>query len=216
MIADCPLQIAELLTSRFCHDLIAPIGAINTGLELLYETLPCHLTESDDVLNLILNSAETASARVSFYRAAFGSGNGKILLDNIKELINKYFFRSKLQIKWKSTMQKDLPLNSWGRVLLNSVLWMSECAPRGGTLSVSFPTESLPLLSLRLTADSIILHQGTLEALEGKASLEEITPRTIPCYLIYALVKAGKGDLSINRISSPSELFLEIRMEENQ
>lgn len=212
MIADPCLQIAELLTARFCHDLIAPIGAINTGLELLQEVLPTHLTESDEVLNLILNSAETASARVIFYRVAFGNGSGKILIDNIKDITKKYFVRSKLQIKWKDSLQKDLFLNTWGRVLLNSVLWMSECAPRGGILHVSFPTEKLPLLALRLQADSIILHQGTLEALEGKAKLSEITPRTIPCYLIYSLIKEGNGDLMINKISSPSELVLEVRM----
>lgn len=208
------LQLAELLTSRFCHDLIAPIGAINTGLELLQETLPGQLTESDEVLNLILNSATTASARISFYRVAFGSGSGKIPLDNIKELIRKYFYRSKLQINWKDSTQKDFSLNTWGRVLLNAVLWMSECAPRGGTLQVSVPKEDLPLLSLRLKADSIILHQGTLEALEGNTMLEDVTPRTIPCYLIHALVKNGKGSLTINKTSTPSELVLEVKMSE--
>jgi len=213
MIADRSLQIAELLTSRFCHDMIAPIGAINTGLELLQETLPSHLTESDEVLKLILNSAETATARVSFYRVAFGSGTGKILVDTIKDLTNKYFNRSKLKINWKETTTKDLSINTWGRVLLNSILWLSECAPRGGILHVSFP-DNIAVLTLRLKADSIILHQGTLEALEGKASLSEITPRTIPCYLIYTLVQEGKGILTINRTSSPSELVLEIRMEE--
>ena len=214
MATHSPLQLAELLTSRFCHDLIAPIGAINTGLELLQETLPGHLTESDEVLNLILHSAETASARISFYRVAFGSGSGKIPLDNIKELIKKYFLRSKLQINWKESSQKDFSLNTWGRILLNAVLWMSECAPRGGILQVSVPKMDLPRLSLRLQADSIILHQGTLEALEGKAMLQDVTPRTIPCYLIHALLKEGNGHLIINKTSSPSELVLEVRMSE--
>lgn len=206
------LQLAELLTSRFCHDLIAPIGAINTGLELLQETLPGHLTESDEVLNLILNSAETAAARISFYRTAFGSGSGNSPLETLQDLVKKYFLKSKLQINWKETPQKELPLQPWGRVLLNAVLWMAECAPRGGVLHIALPKKEQPLLSLCLKADPIILHQGTVEALEGKADLHHVTPRTIPCYLIHTLVHLEKGTLAVHKTSSPSELVLEVRI----
>lgn len=212
MEIDFSLHLSELLTSRLCHDLITPIGAINTGLELFQETSPDDLTESDEILNLILNSAQTASARISFYRIAFGSGGGKVSLGNARELIEKYFIRSKLQIHWNNRFQKDFSLDKWGRVLLNSVLWMSECAPRGGTLCIDFPKEDLSMLSLRLKADSIILHQGTLEALEGKSLLQEITPRTVPCYFIHLIVKADNGKLVINKTSVPSELILEVTM----
>ena len=128
------------------------------------------------------------------------------------DLIKKYFLRSKLQINWQDNAQKELSLNTWGRVLLNAVLWMSECAPRGGVLQISIPKDDHPLLLLRLKADSIILHQGTLEALEGSAMLQDVTPRTIPCYLIHTLVKEGEGKLVVNKTSSPSELVLEVRM----
>lgn len=206
------LHLAELLNSRLCHDLIAPIGAINTGLELFQDISPDHLTESEEILNLILNSAKTASARVSFYRVAFGSSGGKLSLGNIRELIDKYFIRSKLQIDWNNTFQKDLMFEKWGRILLNAVLWMSECAPRGGILHISPPKEDLSTLILRLRTDSIILHQGTLEALEGTSPLQEITPRTVPCYLIYCIVKKENGKIIINKTATPSELILEVTM----
>ena len=206
------LHLAELLTSRLCHDLIAPIGAINTGLELFQETPPDHLTESKEILNLILNSAQTASARVSFYRVAFASSGGKLSLGNTKELIERYFIRSKLKINWGSNFQEDLTIEKWGRIILNAVLWMSECAPRGGILHISPPQEDLPTLTLRLRADSIILHQGTLEALEGKSILQDITPRTVPCYLIYCIIKGNNGKITIHKTTAPSELILEVKM----
>jgi len=212
METDFPFYLAELLTSRLCHDLITPIGAINTGLELFQETSLDQLAESDEILNLVLNSAQTASARVSFYRVAFGSGGGKTFLNTAKELIDKYFARSKLQVQWQTTIPQDLALDRWGRILLNSVLWMSECAPRGGILHIAVPSEDRPVLSLRLKADSIILHQGTLEALEGKALPQDITPRTVPCYLIHCIVKAGNGKLTTSKTSSPSEFTLEVTM----
>ena len=31
------LRVAELLASRLCHDLISPVGAVNSGIELMTE-----------------------------------------------------------------------------------------------------------------------------------------------------------------------------------
>lgn len=210
MVLESPLHFAELLTSRLCHDLITPIGAINTGLELFQETTPAQENESEEILNLVLNSAQTASARVSFYRIAFGSGGNKITLSTAKTLIENYFVRSKLQIHWDNSLSNDMLLDKMGRILLNAILWISECAPRGGQLLISLPRGDLSRLSLRLKTDSIIIHQGTLEALEGNPDVEEITPRTVPCYLVHALVKGEKGTLVVNHTTNPSELVLEV------
>ena len=207
------LRLAELLTSRLCHDLITPIGAINTGLELFQETPQDHLTESQEILNLILHSAQTASARVSYFRVAFGSSGTMVSLGEARQLIEKYFMRSKLDFHWKNPFQKDLALEGWGRLLLNAVLWISECVPRGGSLHISSPREGYPNISLCLKADSIILHQGTLEALEGRSTVEDLTPRTVPCYLIHKIVEEKKAKLNFRKTSSPSELLLEIKGE---
>lgn len=211
MTTQVSLHFAELLTSRLCHDLITPLGAINTGLELFQETSPDHHTESHEILNLILQSAQTACARVSFFRATFGSSGERISLGEARQLIEDYFVRSKLHVHWETPFQKDFILKKWGRLLLNAVLWMSECAPRGGNLHISPPRENAPLLTLGLKADSIILHQGTLEALEGQVSLEELSPRAVSCYLIHCFIEKEKGKLTVDKISSPSELILKIK-----
>lgn len=206
-----PLHFAELLSSRLCHDLITPIGAINTGLELFQEALPAQIDDSDEILQLILGSAKTASARISFFRVAFGSGGSKVTLGTIKMLIENYFNRSKLQIHWHHSISDDLVLDKLGRILLNAILWMSECAPRGGQLHITFAREDFSRLSLRLKADSIIIHQGTLEALEGNPLSQEITPRTVPCYLVHCLVKGSGGMLTVSHTTVPSELTVEVR-----
>ncbi len=211
MTSQSPIRIAELLASRLCHDLITPIGAINTGLELFQDTSPDHLTESQEILNLILHSAQTAAARVSFFRAAFGSTGGRISFEEARSLAENYFQRSKIKLEWSPPSQKELPLKGLTRLLLNSILWVGECAPRGGTLSISVSSDDNFCLALLLKADSIILHQGTVEALEGQVSLEELTPRTAPCYLIFCLVQENEGILTFKKSQSPSELFLEIK-----
>ena len=65
------LDLAALLCSRVCHDLISPVGAIVNGLEVLEE-------EKDEetktfALDLIKKSASTASAKLQFCRIAFGA-----------------------------------------------------------------------------------------------------------------------------------------------
>src|SRR5258708_6385053 len=65
------LELAALLCSRVCHDLISPVGAIVNGLEVLDDN-----PKPDDrefALDLIRKSAKTASARLQFCRLAFGA-----------------------------------------------------------------------------------------------------------------------------------------------
>ena len=62
-------RIAELLCSRICHELVAGIAAINNGVELISEIDP---TMFDEAMGLIGSSAKQASARVQYYRMAYG------------------------------------------------------------------------------------------------------------------------------------------------
>jgi histidine phosphotransferase ChpT len=81
-------DLAALLGSRICHDLISPIGAIGNGVELLMMEGGVPSPE----LTLIAESVAAANARIRFFRVAFGlSGSeqrmgrpeiAKILADN--------------------------------------------------------------------------------------------------------------------------------------
>ena len=63
-------DLATLVGSRICHDLISPIGAIGNGVELM------SLTGGADAsaeMALIADSVQNASARIRFFRVAFGA-----------------------------------------------------------------------------------------------------------------------------------------------
>src|SRR5204863_9584150 len=65
------LDLAALLCSRVCHDLISPVGAVVNGIEVMED-------DADEqtktfALELIRKSAATASARLQFCRIAFGA-----------------------------------------------------------------------------------------------------------------------------------------------
>lgn len=60
-------DLAALIASRICHDLISPIGAISNGVELLGMDRP------GPELDLLSQSAANANARIRFFRISFGA-----------------------------------------------------------------------------------------------------------------------------------------------
>lgn len=68
-------ELATLIGSRICHDLISPIGAIGNGVELL--GLTNQSGDSGPEMDLISESVENANARIRFFRIAFGSPSSK-------------------------------------------------------------------------------------------------------------------------------------------
>jgi histidine phosphotransferase ChpT len=130
-----PLQLAALLCSRLCHDLISPVGAIGNGLEVLRD-------EDDEemkrhAMTLIEASAHQASARLQFARIAFGaagSAGSEIELGDALALTENILVRGKVSLDWK--LENKLVAKDVVKLLLNLVLISIDCIPRGGTLSV--------------------------------------------------------------------------------
>lgn len=208
MQQNIPTRLSELLISRLCHDLVTPIGAINTGLELFQETSSEEMNESKEILNLIYQSGATASSRISFFRAAFGANGDRASFDEARQLIERYFDRSKMDFNWENGSNTDLSLQGWGRIILNSTLWLCDCAPKGGALYFELPKENNLTFAATLKAESIIIHQGTLEAIQGEIKIDDVTPRSVPCYLVQILAKEKDYSISVQR--SNAEIKLEI------
>src|ERR1700687_4194493 len=100
-IAIGALDLAALLCSRVCHDLISPVGAIVNGLEVLDE-------DKDEetktfALDLIKKSAHVASAKLQFCRLAFGaagSAGAQIDLGDAEKVARGLLEDSKTTIVW--------------------------------------------------------------------------------------------------------------------
>src|SRR4051794_16778988 len=73
MRATAPLRVLELLAARLCHDLISPVAAIGNGAELLGDDDPDFVREA---VALIETSARNTSARLQFFRFAWGFAGG--------------------------------------------------------------------------------------------------------------------------------------------
>jgi len=96
-----PLDLAALLCSRVCHDVISPVGAIVNGLEVLEEETDQEMR--DIALDLIRKSAKTASAKLQFCRLAFGaagSAGASIDTGDAEAVARNLFEDEKTKLDW--------------------------------------------------------------------------------------------------------------------
>ena len=68
------VDLASLLCSRLCHDLMSPVGALNNGIELLADEQDPEMR--DKCLELLADSARASANKLKFFRLAFGAGGG--------------------------------------------------------------------------------------------------------------------------------------------
>jgi histidine phosphotransferase ChpT len=130
------LDLAALLCSRLCHDLISPVGAVVNGLEVLED-------DNDEetktfALALIKKSARQASARLQFCRLAFGAaGSAGALIDlgDAEQVARGFLEDDKTRLTWELP-RLLLPKNRV-KLLLNLLVLAAQTIPRGGTLSAS-------------------------------------------------------------------------------
>jgi len=75
------LDLAALLCSRVCHDVISPVGAIANGLELMDDP-ETDAEMKKTAFEMVKSSAKTATAKLKFCRIAFGaSGSAGSFID---------------------------------------------------------------------------------------------------------------------------------------
>jgi len=129
------LELAALISSKICHDVIGPVGAIYNGLEIL--------DEDDDeeaknyALDVIRNVTEQASARLQFARFAFGaagSAGAMIDLGTAEQISRGFIGKGKHNLTWRTNpghMGKDKV-----KLLLNLVASAVTALPRGGDIEV--------------------------------------------------------------------------------
>ena len=147
------LELAALLCSRVCHDLISPVGAIVNGLEVLDDNPKPE--DRDFALDLIRKSAKTASARLQFCRLAFGaagSPGAQIDLGDAQTMARGHIEDAKTSIAWN--LPRVLLAKNRVKLLLNMLIIAQQTIPRGGVLTVNAIGEG-DTMSFRLMATGL-------------------------------------------------------------
>src|ERR1700730_17755311 len=129
------LDLAALLCSRLCHDLISPTGAIVNGLEGFEEQDSDEETKTF-ALELIKKRARTASARLQFCRLAFGaagSSAAQIDLGDAEGMVRGFLDDDKTKLTWH--LPRVLLPKNRVKLLLKLLIISKQTIPRGGMLT---------------------------------------------------------------------------------
>ena len=186
------LDLAALVSSRICHDVINPVSAISNGLEMLGEEQDADMREA--AMDLIRKSATQASAKLQFARLAFGAaGSAGAEIDlRDAEKVSRDFVEGtgKHEVVWEGPAV-TLPKNKV-KALLNLVALGVVALPRGGTVSVEI-TGAAPEVgfTVRAKGKAARLNEQVAAVLSGGNGAEVDAHSIQPYYARRVATAAG-------------------------
>ncbi len=134
-------DLAAMLCSRVCHDLINPVGAIGNGLEALDD--PAQKEMADLAQDLIKNAARQSLAKLEFARLAYGASSMAGTQFDTREcgrVAALLFDVEKADLDWQVNPVM-VPKNK-GKLLMNMLLIAANAVPRGGVVTVTIKGEA--------------------------------------------------------------------------
>lgn len=198
-----PVDLASLLCSRLCHDLLSPVGALNNGLELLAdETDPAMRARC---MELLADSARVSANKLKFFRLAFGAGSGfgeKIDARDLEAAVRGLVADNKrLELGWY--VEEPALSKLAAKVLLNLVLLAADALVRGGHLDVGAEeAEGGTEIVVKLQGQRIILDPELRRMLVEGEGAEGVTARSAPAFITHELVVGAAGAI---QVSEPAE-----------
>lgn len=190
---DSELRLAELLSTRLCHDLTGPIGAVNNGAEFLSEE---GFSMREQAIELIIGSAKQAVIRLQFYRQAYGRVNyqGEASLDEFRTLAREFFEESRVELDWPNEYADAADVSvsrKMAKLVVNALILISGALPRGGSISVEVGKQADGQAKVRVhgEGDAVKMDADMLDALNLDASLNDLTPKNVQPYYMGKLAK---------------------------
>ena len=199
------LRVAELLASRLCHDMVSPVGAVKTGVELFSEF---GADPDGETMGLISQSAIQASEKLQFFRLAYGSAGSTASGVNMADalaLIKSVCGNQRTTIETDAL--DDQPPPGGIKLMLNGAMLAGDCLPRGGVLRVGCGPEGGTGYTVRIAAqgERAAIDDELSTALTGEVDSADLTPKSAHAYYTAVLARAFDGGLAIET-SQPDEI----------
>lgn len=201
------LDLAALLCSRVCHDIISPVGAIINGLEVIDEDNGAEMREF--AFDLIRKSANQASAKLQFARLAFGaagSTGAEIDLGDAEKMAIGFMDGEKAEFFWQAP-RVLMPKNRV-KLLLNLILLAAAAVPRGGSIRVEVEPE-LPQFTLRSTGPNARIPAAFEKLVPGEISGISIDAHGVQAYYTGALARAS--GMSVAAVLDDADVVISAR-----
>ena len=194
------LDLASLLCSRLCHDMLSPVGALSNGLELLRDEKDPEMRKR--CMELLEQSAKASADKLKFFRLAFGAAGGfgqMVSVSEARELITALIGDSgRITLDWK-VPSEELP-KAAVKTLLNLAAIGLEALVRGGTLEVGAEmTAEASEIVIRAAGPRIAFDETIGHALDGSLPLGDLSSRTAPAAMIHQLAASTGGGVQWHR-----------------
>ena len=200
------VDLASLLCSRLCHDLMSPVGALNNGIELLADEQDPDMR--DRCLELLADSARATATKLKFFRLAFGAAGGfgeQVDTGEARAALEGLLGTDgKVELGW---MVADPKLSKGAtKLLLNLALIAGDALVRGGRLDIGAETSDGTEIAIRAEGPRIVIDPAVRETLLNGAG-EGVEPRTAGAWLAHSLASEAGGAI---QLSQPSDDVLVI------
>jgi len=189
-------DLAALLCSRLCHDMLSPVGALANGLELLADEQDPEMRAR--CMELLEQSAKISTDKLKFFRLAFGAAGGfgeAIPIDEAQSVVEALASDAKrVTINW-AIAEPSLPKPAV-KVLLNLAHIALDALVRGGTLDIGAERRDGAVeIVARARGDRIAFDETIGRALQGDLADSEITSRTAAAHMIALVAEEMAGGL---------------------
>lgn len=201
-----PVDLAALLCSRVCHDIISPVGAIINGLEVLEEDNDAEMRGL--ALDLIKKSAAQASARLQFCRLAFGarSSGASIDLSEAEGVARGFFKGERAELKWNAPALAASRAEI--KLVLNLCLIAAMAIPRGGVIEVTVSAgEERRRIAVSAKGANAKLAEHLPHLLSGTPGRIPSTPNDVQAY--YAALVASSADMALTVAEDAGRVTIE-------
>lgn len=189
------LELAALISSKICHDVISPVGAIYNGLEILGDD--ADQGSRDYAMDIIRNVTVQASARLQFARFAFGaagSAGAEIDLQTARDISVGFIGDGKHSLSWQAPAGY-LPKNQV-KLLLNLIALSMNALPRGGAIDVSIADDLVkPQFQITCTGPRARAPQHLPQIIAGE--IPEIDAMSVQAYYTWRLAQDVGAVISI-------------------
>ena len=193
------IELASLLCSRLCHDLLSPVGALNNGIELLSDEQDPEMRER--CLELLAESARASANKLKFFRLAFGAAGGfgdEIDTREARTALEGLYGPDKhIELGWMVAGDK-LPKGAV-KLLLNLAMIAGDALVRGGRLDVGAERQDGALeLVIRAQGPRILLDPRLRETIAKGHSDGEVEPRAAGAWLAHSLAAEAGGTIQLS------------------
>lgn len=195
-------DLAAMLCSRVCHDLINPVGAVNNGLETLAD--PTQASMADFAREMVASAAAQAQAKLEYARLAFGASStaGTDFDTRECERVAKILFDiEKADLDWK--IEPILLPKNKAKMFMNMLLIAAASVPRGGSVVAEMSGEA-GKQSFKITSTSdadkkqkTLMPMGVEELLNGNPE-EGVDARGIQPFYTGLLARMSGMELAIS------------------